>query len=152
MKKNLKYIYSIVPVAMVAVLGSVFVGMGMEWYKSLRRPSVWIPDPVIPIMWSIIYLLVVILLIKLMGRNKLSKENKVWFIANGILNVLWCLVFFTFKQLLLGQVIIVINLVAAYILVYKMLEIKKMYGYSLMIYPLWISVATSLNLILWTLN
>ena len=73
-------------------------------------------------------------------------------IINGALNVLWCLVFFTLKQLLLGDIVIILNLIAGFLLIADIFKTKKLYGYILIIYPIWLSIATTLNLALWILN
>ena len=50
-------IFSFLPVLIVAVLGSVFVNIGSVWFSSLNTPSEWVPNFLIPIVWTIIYLI-----------------------------------------------------------------------------------------------
>ncbi|MBO5910229.1 MAG: tryptophan-rich sensory protein, partial [Clostridia bacterium] len=54
--KTLNIIFSIGAVVLVAVLGSVFVNMGMDWFDGLIKPSEWVPNILIPIIWTIIYI------------------------------------------------------------------------------------------------
>ena len=54
--KTKNIIITIVSIIIVAILGSVFVNLGMDWFNFLTKPSQWIPNIIIPIMWTIIYL------------------------------------------------------------------------------------------------
>ena len=154
MKRNLIYtiLLSFIPVIMVAILGSVFVRLGMDWFSLLVKPSQWIPDEVIPIVWTIIYLLTAIVLFLWLRNGKIPKHILALFIINGVLNVLWCLVFFTLQLTFVGLIAIILNLIMGY---YLVLEVKKenmLYFYMLAIYPLWLSIATALNMAVWILN
>ena len=152
MRSKSKYqILSVILVIIVAGLGSLFVNLGTNWFNSLIKPSQWIPNFVIPIVWTVIYLLACIYLVILIKNDKFDKKNTILFIVNGILNVLWCLIFFTLKQTFLGLIIIVINLVLGFIL-YNYQNKDNILAKLLLIYPLWLSVATCLNLCLWILN
>ena len=52
----IQIILVIVSILVVAVLGSIFVNLGMDWFNSLIRPSQWIPNIIIPIVWTVIYI------------------------------------------------------------------------------------------------
>lgn len=154
MKKNLglTILYSFVPVVIVAILGSVFVNLGMEWFGGLIKPSEWIPNFIIPIVWTVIYTLSGIVLFLWVRNGKVPVKIRVLFIVNGALNILWCLLFFTLNLAFLGLIAIVINLIMAF---YLLIEIKRennFYFYMLSIYPIWLSIATCLNLAIWILN
>ena len=151
-KKNLDIIILIIFIALVAGLGSLFVNLGMSWFNNLTTPKQWIPNFVIPIVWTTIYLLFAIIMSILFKQNLVNKKT-IWLgIINGILNILWCLVFFTLQQLLLGAIIIIINAFFATALLIELAKIKKWYVNILWIYPIWIFIATSLNIALWILN
>ena len=152
MKKSLKITLSLVGVILVAGLGSLFVNLGMEWFNALTKPSQWIPNIVIPIVWTIIYILASIVLVLRINREEDNQAINALFIINGILNVLWCLCFFTLKLTFIGNIVIIVNLVLAYLLVINLFKERKLYGYLLSIYPLWVSIATTLNTALWILN
>ena len=151
-KKNLDIIILIIFIALVAGLGSLFVNLGMSWFNNLTTPKQWIPNFVIPIVWTTIYLLFAIIMSILFKQNLVNKKT-IWLgIINGILNILWCLVFFTLQQLLLGAIIIIINAFFATALLIELAKIKKWYVNILWIYPIWIFIAPSLNIALWILN
>ena len=151
-QQNLKWLYVVLPIIAVAVLGSVFVNIGMDWFNALNKPSQWIPNVVIPIVWTIIYLTFAVVLEMWSNKESLPKTTKIALIINGVLNVLWCLVFFALKQTFGGNIVIVLNVVAGFWLLVEIFKSKKLYGYILSIYPIWLGIATTLNLAMWILN
>lgn len=152
LKNNLNIIITLVAVFLVAGLGSLFVNMGLEWLEGLNKPSEWIPNFVIPIVWSIIYLSFAIIFSILLKQKLVSKKLIILSIVNGILNILWCLVFFTLNQLLLGNILIILNAFFGVLLLIETIKTSKLYVNLLWIYPIWLFVATTLNLSLWILN
>ena len=153
MKNNVKRIISVVaPIVVVAVLGSVFVNLGMDWFDGLIKPSQWIPNWIIPVVWTVIYVAFAIVLLNWSAKEEIPKQTKILLIANGILNILWCLVFFTLNLTFIGNIVIILNLVAGIALWVSIFVQKPIYSYWLAIYPIWLSIATTLNLALWVLN
>ena len=153
MKNNfLRVVSVILPIVVVAVLGSVFVNLGMDWFNALTKPSQWISNWVIPVVWTVIYILFAVVLLNWTNKEELHKSTKWLLIVNGVLNVLWCLVFFALKQTFLGNIVIILNLIAGVTLWINVFLQKKNYAYWIAIYPIWLSIATTLNLAMWILN
>lgn len=153
-KKNiwLAILVTFVPILIVAVIGSIFVNLGTEWFDSLIKPSEWIPNWVIPVVWTIIYLVASVTIFFWVRSEDISKSLVVLFVINGVLNILWCLVFFTLNQLLLGLVVILLNFIFAIYLILETDKYRPIYARALLIYPVWISIATFLNVAVWILN
>lgn len=147
-----KILITIISILLVAILGSVFVNLGMDWFNSLTIPSQWIPNIVIPIVWTIIYLTFGILLSIWITKGGIPRAVVGWLIANGILNVVWCLVFFTLNLTFIGNIVIVLNLIAGIVLFLQIYKYKPVYAIITAIYPIWLSLATTLNLAIWILN
>lgn len=153
MRNTLKYqLLAVASVIIVAVLGSVFVNIGMDWFNLLNKPIQWMPNIVIPIVWTIVYILAIIILCVLIKNNQLNAKLLIYFVINGILNVLWCLIFFALQLTLLGNIVIILNLIAAWLWWINLLRVNNLQGYIMLIYPIWLSIATTLNLCLWILN
>ena len=154
MKKSeiLKIVLIIASIVAVAVLGSIFVGIGMNWFNALHKPSQWIPNVLIPIVWTIIYITFATVLILWISKENLPKNVIILLVINGILNVLWCLSFFALKLTLIGNIVIILNLIFAFALIFEIKKYKPLYALITSIYPIWISIATTLNLALWILN
>ena len=151
-KRVLDYVKVIAAILAVAILGSIFVNIGMDWFEGLIKPSQWIPSFVIPIVWSVIYIAFAVILILWLKDDKIPTLTFVLLIVNGVLNVLWCLVFFTLQQTFLGNIVIVLNLIASFWLIFEISKFKKVYALAVLIYPIWLSIATTLNIAAWILN
>ncbi len=147
-----KIVISFVVIIAVAVLGSIFVRIGTNWFNSLKKPTQWVPNFVIPIVWTVIYVSFAVINTIWFKSDDIPTYTIILMLINAVLNVLWCLTFFTLKQLLLGNIVIILNLIAGFALIVNILKYKKLYGYILSIYPVWLSIATTLNLALWILN
>ncbi len=151
-KDNYKIIIICLAILVVAGVGSIFVNLGMDWYAGLAKPREWIPNFVIPLVWSVIYVLFAIILSILSKQNLLTKKTIYLCVFNGIFNVLWCLVFFTLNQLFIGNIIIIINAFIGVLLLVSLNKIDKNYIALLWLYVIWLLVATSLNVAVWILN
>jgi len=150
--KTFQIILSFLIIFFVATLGSIFVNIGMSFFNSLTKPSQWINNALIPIVWTIIYGLFAIINFFWIKNDQIPLKIVVLMLINGFLNILWCLVFFTLKLLFLGNIVIILNLIFGYILVLQIFKSKRLYGFLLSVYPIWLSIATTLNLALWILN
>jgi len=148
-----KIVVSSIVILLVAVLGSIFVNIGMTWFNNLVKPSQWLANILIPIVWTVIYsTFAVINFLWIKNDDNIPTKTIILMLINAVLNVLWCLVFFTFKQLFLGNIFIILNLIFGFTLIINILKQKTLYAYILSIYPIWLSIATTLNLALWILN
>jgi len=151
-RKIIQIIIVILSILAVAVLGSLFVNLGIDWFNGLQKPSQWIPNILIPIMWTIIYITFGVVFTIWIIRSGIPTNIIVWLIINGVLNIFWCLVFFTLHLTLIGNIVIILNLIAGYTLLIQIIKSNQLYGMIISIYPIWLSLATSLNLALWILN
>ncbi len=150
--KIIKIAIIISSILVVAVLGSIFVNLGMDWYATLNKPSQWVPNIVIPIMWTIIYITFAIILSIWEIKGEIPNKIIALLIVNGILNILWCLFFFTLQLTLIGNITIILLLISAIVLFNEMLKLKPLYAYICAIYPVWVCIATTLNTAIWILN
>lgn len=151
-KSYWKYVIVVLSIALVAGLGSLFVNLGLDWFEKLEKPTNFIPSFVIPIVWSIIYTTYAIILCIWLKNENLPMHTLVFLILNGIFNILWCLVFFTLNNTLLGLIVIVLNLILAILLTIDIYKKIPLFSYILSIYPVWLCLATCLNLSTWILN
>ena len=150
--KIINYVIIIASIVFIAVVGSILVNVGMDWFSLLDKPNQFIPSFVIPIVWSVIYVIFAIVLCVWSNKESFKKATILLLVLNGIFNILWCLLFFTLNQTFIGLISIVILLILSYLLVVNIFKQKPIYAYFTAIYPLWVSIATTLNLALWILN
>ncbi len=146
-----RFFQSVGPIILVAVLGSVFVFLGRDWFAALIKPDQWVNSIIIPIVWTVIYSIASIVLFMWSERG-VPNNVVALFIVNGVLNVLWCLLFFTFRLTFVGLIAIILNLIAGVLLLAEIKRHEGKYFYALSIYPIWLSIATALNAALWILN
>lgn len=151
-KVVIQTIISTLIIVIVAALGSVFVNLGMDWYDSLNKALQWPPNVLIPIVWTVIYVSFGIINFLWIKGEKIPTKTLILMLVNGFLNILWCLVFFTLHLTFVGIIIIILNLIAGILLWLDIFKNNKIYAYILAIYPIWLSIATALNLALWILN
>lgn len=147
-----KILLSFAVIIVVAALGSVFVNLGMDWFDTLNKPTQWVPNIVIPIVWTVIYSAFAFINFIWLKNEDIPTSTVILMFINAALNVLWCLTFFTLRQLLIGDIVILLNLIAGFVLIVDIFRHKKLFGIILIIYPIWLSIATTLNLALWILN
>ena len=148
--KNILLSFGIV--ILVAGLGTLFSQMGMAWFDALNKPTEWAPNFIFPLAWTLIYLCVAIVLFFWSQNEGVPNQVVVLFVINGVLNVLWCLVFFTLNSLFLGLVFILLNLVFAIYLLMSIEKYRPLYARALLVYPVWLLLATTLNIAVWILN
>lgn len=143
---------AILSIILVAWLGAIFTMGGTEWLASINQPNEWPPDFIFSIIWTILYVLAFVVLLLMISRNELKLSTIILFCLNGIFNVLWCLVFFQFNSLLWGLIVIIFNIIVATILIISLYRLHKSYAYILIAYPIWLYIATALNIAVWILN
>lgn len=150
MRRRTKYIYPLLFIIVVAVLGTIFVYSGSEWYSNLNKPIEWPPSIIITIIWSIIYSLFYVYAINSNYYNDNKLTNLL--LINGFLNVLWCFMYFVLNYIFISLIIIIINLIISILTIRIIYQNNKRYAYMLIIYPLWLCIAATLNLAIWILN
>lgn len=157
MKHKIGYIITILAVALVSAVGGGITDKGMIWYEELNLPSFTPPGYFIGIVWTIIFLLSTISIILFLRHNKEKKELRfntiiIFLILNGLLNILWSLLFFG-HGLILWSIIemSVLNLVNL-ILIILLWQENKLSSILLWPYFLWVSFATYLAYSIYLLN
>lgn len=149
MQKIFKFFYSAVAVLLTAYICSQFTHAGIvSWYDDLPRPPLTPPNMVFPIMWSIIYGLLIfatlIVLLKPDGKERRKANNL--FILQLLLQILWCYVFFAQGYLGLGLLIIILLDIAVFRQIVVYAKISKPASWLLYPYYLWLIFATFLNM------
>lgn len=150
-QKLLNLLWAFLSVAVVALIANLFSQRNSDWYNNLAKASEWPPAILFPIIWTLIYFLIGLSIYFMLNGGKMNKKMIILLVINGIVNILWCLLFFTLQTTIGGLVMILLNLVASILLV-REIDKDKLLGYLLVIYPLWVSFATMLNLAVWILN
>jgi len=133
----------------VAFLGSLFTSSGTnsEWYNSIK-PDITPPNWVFLIVWNILFILIALSLYFAWIYAKTTKRNgKIIFAfgINFILNILWSFLFFKLRNSVAAFMEIFILWASIIFLIYTASRIKRVAGYLLIPYLLWVSFAIVLN-------
>lgn len=149
--------YIIIPLITIAtaVIGSFLTSAGMDWYRTLKLPSIAPGGGIIGSVWTVIFILSTIS--ALIVWNSASRTNLFWwiigiFVVNAILNVLWSYIFFFSHGIgpaLIEMVFLEISVLALCVLIWPYSKIA-----SILIWPyaIWVCFATYLTYNIWILN
>ena len=118
-----------------------------NWYETLNRAPWSPPNYVFGIVWPILYLLMFISF-RLVFFNKKCKglcEPLLFFLLQLVLNLGWTTIFFRFRQLVAGLILITAIIGITGYTAYRFYSIDKTASLLLIPYLLWLCVAFSLN-------
>lgn len=135
--------------AIVSLAGGMQTDIG-PWYRALVKPSWQPPDWLFGPVWTTIFILAAVsaaLAWRAAGETQ-RRMVVILFVANGILNVLWSLLFFHLKQPLLAGVEVVLLWASIAALIWYVQRFSRPAAWLLVPYLLWVSFATVLN---WTI-
>lgn len=144
-----KLIFIIVITFLIGSFFSFFVGTSI--YNEIERPKLSPPGIVFPIVWSILYILMGISYYIVTENSNDEGNTKIYFLQL-LVNSLWTLIFFGFKNFLLGWLWIVLLIILLIIMIIKFYSVKKVAGLLQIPYLLWLFVAFYLNFSIYLLN
>lgn len=117
-----------------------------NWYPHLNKPTLTPQNSVFPIVWSIIYLCMGISIGLVFLTQSLKKRSLVILFAIQLfLNFAWSILFFYFRNPLLGLIDIILLDVFVVSYAIKSYPVKKISSYLFIPYIVWIFFATYLN-------
>lgn len=158
MKKGniLKLVISIaIPLGVGAIAG-IFTQDSISdgWYSSLNQPSFNPPNAVFGPVWTVLYILMGISLYlvwkELPGKRR---ENALGvFALQLLLNFLWSLFFFYFKDIEIALVDIIALWIAIVVMIALFYRVKPLAAKLNIPYLLWVTFATALNIAYYMLN
>jgi len=130
----------------------------MDWYKTINLPSFTPAGGIIGTVWTIIFILTTISAIIVFTRDdEQTTRAQKWrigalFIANALLNIFWSYLFFTQHEIgwATGEALI-LNLSVIFLIV-CIWPISKTASILLLPYTAWVTFATYLSYIVYTLN
>lgn len=148
------FIFSLLTILLTAGFCSYFNQIGMEnFYGSIQKSALTPPDIVFPIIWSILYILLVLAFdLVLNSTDEHKKSAVIQFIFNMLLQVIWCYFFFNSGRFLLGFFILIILDFATALLIEQFYKIDHIAGALLLPYMAWLLFATYLNWVVFALN
>ncbi len=156
MSEKTKNVLKIAGYSLILIFISFFGSMdSKEYYLSLNLPKGAPPPLVFPIVWSVLYALMIVAtcLIEVKVKDSLSKKDAIsYYFTQLMVNALWPYLFFMFKVPLLAFIWLVLLLVLVILTFIKFYNLYKLSGYMLIPYILWIIYAGYINLFVVILN
>ncbi|PJE51123.1 MAG: TspO protein [Candidatus Yanofskybacteria bacterium CG10_big_fil_rev_8_21_14_0_10_36_16] len=158
MKINIffKLVIAITVSQSAGVIGSLFTFSAIpNWYATITKPALNPPAWVFGPVWTILYTLMGVAAF-LVWRNGWSQRSVRTALSifgfQLLLNAIWSIIFFGFKNPGLALVDIVVLWFAIVWTIKVFYKISKLAAYLLVPYLLWVSFATYLNYAIWALN
>ncbi|MBI2622381.1 tryptophan-rich sensory protein [Candidatus Microgenomates bacterium] len=138
------------------VLGSIFTISSIPtWYATLNKPFFSPPNWIFGPVWTILYILMGVSLYLVWIKNpstSLRTRVPTVFWIQLILNALWSIIFFGWKNPVLALVDILALWVAIFLTIKAFSKISKPAGNLLIPYLAWVTFASFLNLAIVLLN
>lgn len=136
--------------------GALFTESAVRtWYAGLNKPLFNPPDWIFGPVWTALYLMMGIALYLVWRNGLVDKRTKIavaLFAAQLALNLLWSILFFGMHNPLAGLVEIVLLWASILATMIAFFRISNPAGLLLVPYFLWVSFASALNFMLWSLN
>ncbi|MCQ2734789.1 MAG: tryptophan-rich sensory protein [Alphaproteobacteria bacterium] len=151
----LNFVYSVVLVGITYAFCRYFNDIGMVgFYDKIQLSSLTPPNYVFPIVWIILYTLLVISFDMILNH---PDKQQIWipvqmYIVNLFLQVVWSFLFFAKAYFMIAFAVIVVLFFASLYLTQRYYYLKKTAAYMLLPYNLWILFATYLNWVTVDLN
>lgn len=151
----LKLVISILSCELVGIAGSVFTTPNLNpWYSTLTKSSLTPPAWVFGPVWTILFALMGIALF-LIWQKGYTAQTKPAFLIFGLqlfLNLTWSMIFFGNQNPGLALINIVLLWLAITATIYYSAKINRATIYLLTPYLAWVTFATYLNYVIYTLN
>lgn len=152
-----KFLISLVIPQLAGIIGSVFTASSIpRWYSlSLVKPSFNPPSWIFGPVWTILFLMMGVALFLVWKRGVERKDVRIAlyvFSVQIILNTLWSIIFFGFKNpgLAFIEIIFLWTSILLNIIVFS--KVSKIASWLLVPYIAWVSFAGYLNYSIWILN
>ena len=142
--------YSFVLVALCSLGASYFTHQGISsWYETSVKNAITPPNYYFPIAWNLIYFMMIISFFLILQKAKdfsISKAHKL-FIAQLVLQIVWCFIFFAQGWLAGGLAVILLLDFVVFVMIRSFAKISKTAAYLLYPYFIWLVFASLLNLL-----
>lgn len=146
----MKKISIFIPIILGTIVG-LFLMNSYDFYQSLVKPPLYPPGWLFPIVWSILYLLMGISYYIVTNKNDELVIKQIYRLQL-FFNLIWPIIFFMFRLLLLSSIWIVCLDILVIIMVYLFYNVDKKEGLLQIPYLLWILFASYLNISIFILN
>ncbi len=149
-----KLVFSIIICQLAGIVGSIFTVSSIpDWYIYLNKPSFNPPSFVFAPVWTLLYTMMGIAVYKIwISKNRKSITPLVIFDIQLILNALWSILFFGFRNPFYAFVDIILLWIFIVLTIWQFAKVDRKAAYLLIPYIFWVSFAVVLNYSIWKIN
>lgn len=125
------------------------------WYPTLTKPTFAPPDWVFAPVWVVLYALMGIAAFLVWKRSTEDRASQAALVLFGIqllLNGSWSFAFFGARSPILGLIVILVLWGVLVWTVDRFFRVRRVAGWLLVPYLLWLTYAVALNVGIWVLN
>lgn len=155
MRRFLKFLVCLALPLLTGYIGSLMTSPAIDgWYVAIAKPFFTPPNWLFAPVWTLLFILMGLALFYVadVKQNQATERAIFIFAIQLCLNLAWSFFFFSwqelgyaFAEIIVLWLMILINTIMFY-------NIKKMAGYLLVPYLLWVSFAVILNFNIWLIN
>lgn len=147
MKRISQFFIFYIPCLAVQLIGGYFTQLSVTtWYVGLKKSSLTPPGAVFGITWTLLYILMAIAATRIYRiRGTFKSRSLVWWLAQLLLGLIWTMVFFGSRDILLGFTVITANGLAVAFVTYRFWRVDRLAGGLLLPLLAWLIFATYLN-------
>ena len=134
-------------------LSALLTMNNMNIYDNINLPKLSPPGIIFPIVWTILYILMGISLyfVSLKSYDLSEKAQKI-FVIQLILNFIWSIIFFNFKNFILAFIVLILLWIFILKMILSFYKLSAFSGILQIPYLLWVFFAGYLNLMIIILN
>lgn len=141
-----KFIYILISTLFITGVPSILVGSSVD---GLVLPKLYPPKILFPIVWGILYLLMIIGVYR---STKYEDSNYIIYYLQLLFNSLWTVFFFGLKVRLFAFIWLILLFILVLIMTISFYKSDKISGYLQIPYLIWLVFAGYLNLAIYLLN
>lgn len=142
--KKRKYFFLFLPLILGVVVSIII--MPFFDYNTIIKPSFAPSKIVFPIVWTILYLLLGYVYVRLFEERDGTRTEKILYFIGLFLNLAWPILFFVFRLFTFSSIWIVLLIFTIGYLIKKIIGKDKVSVIILLIYELWLLFAFVLNI------
>ncbi len=151
--KDKELILNILVPVLLGILVGFLIMPSINDYQKLLQPSLSPPNYLFSLVWIILYILMGISFYLISTTNSFKKKraSDIYF-TQLFVNLLWPIIFFTFKLRFFAFIWIIILIILVTMMIFEFYKIYKKAAYLQIPYLLWILFAAYLNFSIYWLN
>ena len=143
-----RFLYAFLAVGVTAALCGYLNDFGLNtFYTKIDLPILTLPNNVFPLVWGILYTLLIISTTLVLGSSdsiKIKSALQIFWL-NMLLQIIWTYIFFYSGMFLAGFFVLMLLDFITVLLIDAYFHLRKIAGYLLLPYLFWLLFATYLN-------